>query len=211
MGWLQLVIFKGLCLALQSCIVKPKLLQAFIGHWLTALALEPVTACFLIETLCLLVIQRTLHAICACNDHGRNVRVGIRAIDIVTVLWYVWQTCLAVLILAIGIYTVLPCFKLIVAVGCIFYLEEDNIVWQSVSNALGVAFNGKLRCVRVRCKVLAWSPCQRCAVSVTDTYTSSGVLNRVAVLVTLDFASISIEPCVRRCAHCLVSEHFRMQ
>ena len=74
------------------------------------------------------------------------------------------------LVLAFLIYSVLPCFKLVVFVRGIFHLEEDNIVRQVVSHTSFVTVlvlvrrrvlsrYGKLRCVRVWSEVLTGSPC----------------------------------------------------
>ena len=89
MSWLQFVVVEGLCLTLQACLVKSQLFQTFCCHWLTTLSVVPVTTCFLVEFLRFLIGKGTLHTVGSSDDHGRNVRVGIGAVDVITVLRYV--------------------------------------------------------------------------------------------------------------------------
>ena len=118
---------------------------------------------------------------------------------------------MTVFILAVTIHTILPRFQLIVSVGCIFHLEEHYVIGKTVTNSLCVAFYGKLRCVRISGKVLAWSPCKGCALCVSHAHSASCVLNWLALLVSLYLASVGIEPSVRWCANCLVCYHLWMK
>ena len=119
----------------------------------TCLSMLWLAACCLYHCINLAGLQDAVHLHGSSDNPRVGVRVGIGAVLIGSVDWYTWQSCKGVLVLAVGIHAVTPCFLVVVNIVSILHLCPHEVCREQLALSCFGVDAVELECVRYLAKM----------------------------------------------------------